>query len=282
MRIKLFGSLQVIWQILPCLCIDSLHCSKCHFHPIIIVMHSELEPVRKTVFLVRCRGSEAWWGRRTSELFWSKLRHPIWSIEQCCKIGHPAVRVIAKCVVVGTMIFWSSSKVFVTSWHLRPMTDWYAHFQVCKSGKELVDPSFVQHLKWDGKLMAFANQWAPNKILFPSSTYIFQCRLTRFSLLPLQHCWNIRCSASLCPIPTSVDTLEMMDCKLVQERSSMLTSFLRCYSHPSCDSTTTDPLVHHGRHFGHAIFAFCNIKSLVINGLEHMCSNLDPELLTVK
>ena len=74
----------------------------------------------------------------------------------------------------------------------------------------------------------------------------------------------------------------MMRCKLVQERSSMLTSFPRRYSHPSCDSTTTDPLVHHGRHFGRAIFAFCNVKSLVINGLERMCSNLDPELLTVK
>ena len=69
------------------------------------------------------------------------------------------------------------------------MTDWYARFQVCKSGKELVYPSFVRHLKRDGlKLTAFADQWAPNKILFPSSTYIFQRRLIRFSLLPLRHC----------------------------------------------------------------------------------------------
>jgi hypothetical protein len=45
--------------------------------------------------------------------------------------------------------------------------------------------------------------------------------------------------------------------------------------------TTQDPLVHHGRHFGRAIHAFCNLQSLLVNGLIAMGSDAtDLESLT--
>ena len=31
--------------------------------------------------------------------------------------------------------------------------------------------------------------------------------------------------------------------------------------------TTQDPLVHHGRHFGRIVHAFCNIQTLIMNGI---------------
>ena len=31
----------------------------------------------------------------------------------------------------------------------------------------------------------------------------------------------------------------------------------------------TDPLVHHGRHFGQTVHALCSIKALITNGLLH-------------
>ncbi|KAF9241132.1 hypothetical protein BU15DRAFT_32846, partial [Melanogaster broomeanus] len=34
--------------------------------------------------------------------------------------------------------------------------------------------------------------------------------------------------------------------------------------------TTQDPLVHHGRHFGRAVHAFCNVQTLITNGLGVM------------
>jgi hypothetical protein len=42
------------------------------------------------------------------------------------------------------------------------------------------------------------------------------------------------------------------------------------------------PVKHHGRHFGRAIYAFCNVKSLVINGLDHLGNDPDIEPLTVR
>jgi hypothetical protein len=30
---------------------------------------------------------------------------------------------------------------------------------------------------------------------------------------------------------------------------------------------TSDPLVHHGRHFGRTVYAMCNVRSLITNGL---------------
>jgi hypothetical protein len=47
-------------------------------------------------------------------------------------------------------------------------------------------------------------------------------------------------------------------------------------------STASDPLVHRGRHFGRAVFAFCNVRSLITNGLIRLGDAIDPELLGVK
>lgn len=49
-------------------------------------------------------------------------------------------------------------------------------------------------------------------------------------------------------------------------------------------STTTDPLVHRGRHFGRAVYAFANVKSLIMNGLERMVDGdtVDPISLSAK
>ncbi len=33
---------------------------------------------------------------------------------------------------------------------------------------------------------------------------------------------------------------------------------------------TTDPLVHHGRHFGRSIHALCNVHALINNGIIRM------------
>ncbi|KAH7923641.1 hypothetical protein BV22DRAFT_1105998 [Leucogyrophana mollusca] len=47
---------------------------------------------------------------------------------------------------------------------------------------------------------------------------------------------------------------------------------------PRKKATTQDPLVHHGRHFGRAIHAFCNVHTLVINGILRMGEQPeDPE-----
>jgi hypothetical protein len=37
--------------------------------------------------------------------------------------------------------------------------------------------------------------------------------------------------------------------------------------HDAWPSHTSDPLVHHGRHFGRTIYAMCNIQALVMNGM---------------
>ncbi|KAF9232356.1 hypothetical protein BU15DRAFT_90680 [Melanogaster broomeanus] len=39
---------------------------------------------------------------------------------------------------------------------------------------------------------------------------------------------------------------------------------------PRKKPTTQDPLVHHGRHFGRAVHAFCNVQTLITNGLMFM------------
>ncbi|KAF8834974.1 hypothetical protein BDN67DRAFT_1015979 [Paxillus ammoniavirescens] len=46
--------------------------------------------------------------------------------------------------------------------------------------------------------------------------------------------------------------------------------------------TTQDPLVHHGRHFGRAVHTFCNVQTLITNGLILMAEHTDesPESLT--
>ena len=44
--------------------------------------------------------------------------------------------------------------------------------------------------------------------------------------------------------------------------------------------TSQDPLVHHGRHFGRAIHAFCNVQTLLLNGLQAMSDDSPEESLT--
>ncbi|KIJ59336.1 hypothetical protein HYDPIDRAFT_33275 [Hydnomerulius pinastri MD-312] len=44
--------------------------------------------------------------------------------------------------------------------------------------------------------------------------------------------------------------------------------------------TTQDPLVHHGRHFGRAVHAFCNVQTLLTNGIILMSKDTDDEALT--
>ena len=49
-----------------------------------------------------------------------------------------------------------------------------------------------------------------------------------------------------------------------------LLSFEPLVSLPYTCSTSQDPLVHHGRHFGRAVHAFCNVQTLIVNGLQFM------------
>ena len=42
-------------------------------------------------------------------------------------------------------------------------------------------------------------------------------------------------------------------------------------------STLTDPLVHCGRHFGRTVYAFCNVKLLLANGLERFAQDEDDD-----
>ena len=37
----------------------------------------------------------------------------------------------------------------------------------------------------------------------------------------------------------------------------------------------TDPLVHFGRHFSHTVYAFCNVKLLLTNGLKRFANDQD-------
>ncbi|KAF8835202.1 hypothetical protein BDN67DRAFT_913464 [Paxillus ammoniavirescens] len=53
-------------------------------------------------------------------------------------------------------------------------------------------------------------------------------------------------------------------------------------AHERYSRTTQDPLVHHGHHFGHAVHTFCNVQTLITNGLILMAEHADesPESLT--
>ena len=42
----------------------------------------------------------------------------------------------------------------------------------------------------------------------------------------------------------------------------------------------TDPLVHHGKHFGHTVHTMCNISTLINNTLSHLVKmEEDPDKL---
>ncbi|KIJ10332.1 hypothetical protein PAXINDRAFT_86244, partial [Paxillus involutus ATCC 200175] len=57
-------------------------------------------------------------------------------------------------------------------------------------------------------------------------------------------------------------------------RSSLQTHCLLCLR------TIQDPLVHHGRHFGRAVHTFCNVQTLIVNGLAAMAEGEDLESMT--
>lgn len=51
-----------------------------------------------------------------------------------------------------------------------------------------------------------------------------------------------------------------------------------CHRFPFC-SCLSDPLIHHGRHFGRSLHALCNIQSLITNGILRTIElDDDPEL----
>ncbi|KJA13355.1 hypothetical protein HYPSUDRAFT_151676 [Hypholoma sublateritium FD-334 SS-4] len=45
---------------------------------------------------------------------------------------------------------------------------------------------------------------------------------------------------------------------------------------------STDPLIHHGRHFGRSIYALCNVPALITNGIVRMASDDPDEDLTAQ
>ncbi|EGO02499.1 hypothetical protein SERLA73DRAFT_70002 [Serpula lacrymans var. lacrymans S7.3] len=49
----------------------------------------------------------------------------------------------------------------------------------------------------------------------------------------------------------------------------------------SCHSIQ-GPIVHYGRHFGRAIYAFCNVQSLIKNSFKHMVSDKPEESYTAE
>lgn len=65
-----------------------------------------------------------------------------------------------------------------------------------------------------------------------------------------------------------------------RKKASVATSlhFFSLTRHPR---TVTDPLVHHGRHFGRVGYAFCNVKVLITNGLLRLADEDRDPLETV-
>lgn len=42
-------------------------------------------------------------------------------------------------------------------------------------------------------------------------------------------------------------------------------------------SRTSDPLTHHGRHFGRTVHAMCNVQALITNGFLQMAAEIPEE-----
>jgi hypothetical protein len=45
-------------------------------------------------------------------------------------------------------------------------------------------------------------------------------------------------------------------------------------------SRASDPLVHHGRHFGRTVHAMCNVQALITNGILRTSEDADEESLS--
>ena len=65
-------------------------------------------------------------------------------------------------------------------------------------------------------------------------------------------------------------------CNWVPEkrRASLFQAFKFLIISLLCTRAVQDPLVHHGRHFGRAVHAFCNVQTLIANGLQAMCDDI--------
>lgn len=96
----------------------------------------------------------------------------------------------------------------------------------------------------------------------------------------------------------ALDSIYILTCHLEDVLGKMLCSkelgrdracfigppFIFFFTYDYVGSVTADPLVHHGRHFGRAVFAFANVKSLIMNGLDRMADEdaPNPETLSAK
>lgn len=70
---------------------------------------------------------------------------------------------------------------------------------------------------------------------------------------------------------------------LGNDRKPLLISFINSdMVYPLFLRTAQDPLVHKGRHFGRTIFAFANVKSLIINGLNRLADDVPQDSLPLK
>ena len=64
--------------------------------------------------------------------------------------------------------------------------------------------------------------------------------------------------------------------KLLFAVSAVLSDFC---SHLSGIRHSSNPLVHHGRHFGRTVYTMCNVRSLITNGLHRLEESDGGEIL---
>ena len=72
------------------------------------------------------------------------------------------------------------------------------------------------------------------------------------------------------------DVSVAIPCIKVQERNRKYISYSWCVIWADICRTATDPLVHHGCHFGRVVHTFCNITALITSGLSQM-DDVNPE-----
>lgn len=61
----------------------------------------------------------------------------------------------------------------------------------------------------------------------------------------------------------------------------MIIRFLRCVTLDiyRYDRHSSDPLVHHGRHFGRTVYAMCNVRSLITNSVLRLEESDNGEIV---
>lgn len=69
---------------------------------------------------------------------------------------------------------------------------------------------------------------------------------------------------------------------LIATSSTSPLSYIQEVLKITIDRCSTDPLVHHGRHFGRSIHALCNVPSLINNGIIRMASDKPEEELSAQ